>query len=265
MMKRKCLCALVCLLFGYFAQANEKPELNISVGEWPPYLSSDLKHNGVIAHLISDLFADEGYRVNFHFLPWARAYLSASAGHVDGTAVWMHKADREAVFLFSAPLLHEQLVFFHLKSQPFDWQRFDELTGMTLGGHLGHSYGASFDAFLAEGKVKMERVAGDRQNFEKLLKERVVLYPQEKSVGYAALRAHFSLEDQAKITHHPKPINIKYSYLLLPKSLPNSPALIALFNKRLQLYRESGRYQRYFDDLQQGKYQQEPSASSASE
>ena len=264
-MKWKNLFVVACLLLGLPTQASEQPELKISVGDWPPYLSSDLKHNGVIAHLISDLFADEGYRVSFQFLPWPRAYSAAAAGRFDATAVWMHKDEREADFLFSAPLLDEQFVFFHLKSLPFDWRRFDDLTGMTLGGGLEYSYGPGFDAFLAENKVKMERVSNDQQNFDKLLKERVVLYPQEMNVGYAALRSHFSPEDQAKITHHPKPLLVNLSYLMLPKSLKGSPALLERFNERLQRYRESGRYQRYFDDLKQGKYQAEPSASPTSE
>ncbi|PTS85658.1 ABC transporter substrate-binding protein [Pseudomonas sp. HMWF032] len=264
-MKCKALFVAVCLLLSLSVQANQQPELKISVGDWPPYLSSTLKHNGVVAHLISDLMADEGYRVTFEFLPWPRAYAAAAAGRFDGTAVWMHKAEREEDFLFSAPLLDEQFVFFHLKSLPFDWQTFDDLTGMTLGGGLEYSYGPQFDAFLAENKVKIERVSSDQQNFEKLLKERVVLYPQEMNVGYAALRSHFSAEDQAKITHHPKPLLVNLSHLMLPKSLEGSPALLERFNKRLQLYRDSGRYQRYFDDLQQGKYQLVPSASPASE
>ena len=67
----------------------------------------------------------------------------------------------------------------------------------------------------------------------------------------------------ALITHHPKPLLVNRSYLMLPKSLAGSPALLERFNKRLQLYRDSGRYQRYFDDLQQGYYQPEP-ASNAS-
>ncbi len=79
-MKWKILFAAVCLFWGAATQANEQAELKISVGDWPPYLASDLKHNGVIAHLISDLFADEGYRVKFEFLPWPRAYSSAAAG-----------------------------------------------------------------------------------------------------------------------------------------------------------------------------------------
>jgi polar amino acid transport system substrate-binding protein len=254
-MKWKNLFVAVCLWWGLSAQATEQPELRISVGDWPPYLSSELKHNGVIAHLISDILADEGYRVTFQFLPWPRAYSAAAAGRFDGTAVWMHKAEREADFYFSEPLLDEQFVFFHLKSLPFDWQRFDDLTGMPLGGGLEYSYGPQFDAFLAKNTVKMERVSTDMQNFEKLLKERVVLYPQEMNVGYAALRSHFSASDQAKITHHPRPLLTNRSYLMLPRSLASSPALMARFNQRLADYRKSGRYDRYFADLNQGKYQ----------
>jgi polar amino acid transport system substrate-binding protein len=254
-MNCKALLFIALVLLSTGSQANEQPRsLTISVGEWPPYLSSELKHNGVIAHLISDLLADEGYQVSFRFLPWPRAYASAAAGQYDATAVWMHKEEREADFLFSAPLLDEQFVFFHLKSLPFDWKHFDDLTGMTLGGGLEYSYGPDFDAFLQQGKVKMERVSTDQQNFEKLLKERIVLHPQEMNVGYAALRSLFSPEDQDKITHHPKPLLVNLSYLMLPKSLASSPQLLERFNHRLQSYRDSGRYQRYFDDLQQGRY-----------
>lgn len=264
-MNCKHLLAVLMLLCSTLSQAQPPTELRISVGDWPPYLSADLKHGGVIAHLISDLFADEGYRVNYQFLPWPRAYAAAAAGRFDASAVWMHKTEREADFLFSAPLLDEQFVFFHLKNQPFDWHDFSDLNGMLLGGGLEYSYGEAFDSFLGKGTVKMERVSSDRQNFEKLLKERVALYPQELNVGYASLRKHFSAADAARVTHHPKPLLVNLSYLMLPKSLEGSPALLERFNKRLQLYRDSGRYQRYFDDLQQGKYQLEPSASPTNE
>ena len=252
------LTSLICLLFTGSAVADSRPQLQISVGDWPPYLSSELKHDGVIAHLISDVFADEGYRVSFRFLPWPRAYADAAAGKFDASAVWMHKREREVDFLFSAPLLDEQFVFFHLKSLPFDWQQFSDLSGMTLGGGLEYSYGPAFDDFLASGKVHMERVASDRQNFEKLLKERIVLYPQEFTARDAALHRPCSAAEIAKVTHHPKPLLNNLSYLMLPKSLAGSPELLERFNRRLQSYRDSGRYQRYFDNLHRGYYQPAP-------
>lgn len=255
-MNARRLCISLCLLLCLNTQAAERQVLNISVGDWPPYLSADLKHNGVIAHLISDLFADEGYSVRFQFLPWPRAYAATAAGRFAASAVWMHKNEREADFLYSAPILDEQFVFFHLKSFPFDWRTPYDLTGLTLGGGLGYSYGAKFDAFLDTGKVHMERVPSDMQNFEKLLKNRVALYPQEINVGYAALHNHFTAADIGKITHHPKPLLNNFSYLMFPRRLEGSQALRERFNRRLQQYRDSGRYQQYFRDLQLGKYQQ---------
>ncbi|MCG4451852.1 transporter substrate-binding domain-containing protein [Pseudomonas sp. MMS21-TM103] len=264
-MNARRLCISLCLLLCLNTQAAEPQVLNISVGDWPPYLSADLKHNGVIAHLISDLFADEGYSVSFHFLPWPRAYAATAAGRFAASAIWMHKNEREADFLYSAPILDEQFVFFHLKNFPFDWQSPYDLTGMTLGGGLGYSYGAKFDEFLDTGNVRMERVSSDMQNFEKLLKNRVALYPQEINVGYAALHNHFSPADIAKITHHRKPLLSNFSYLLLPRRLEGSQELRERFNRRLQQYRDSGRYQQYFRDLQQGKYQQTPGQTLDSE
>ena len=41
---------------------------------------------------------------------------------------------------------------------------------------------------------------------------------------------------------------------MLPRQLAGSQALVERFNQRLQLYRDSGRYARYFDDLRAGKY-----------
>ncbi|MBD9425205.1 transporter substrate-binding domain-containing protein [Pseudomonas sp. PDM15] len=252
-MRWKTLLTICCLSWCLTTQAEPR-ELQISVGDWPPYLSQELRHSGVIAHIISDLFAEEGYKVSFRFLPWPRAYSAAAAGKFDATGVWMHKGEREADFLFSAPLLDERFVFFHLKSQPFDWHSFDDLAGMTLGGGLEYSYGPDFDAFLAKGKVHMERVSSDQQNFEKLLKERVVLYPQEINVGYAALSRHFTPAERARVTHHPRPLLINRSYLMLPRSLAGSEDLLLRFNQRLQAFRDSGRYDRYFQDLQAGKY-----------
>ena len=123
---------------------------------------------------------------------------------------------------------------------------------MTLGGGLEYSYGPAFDAFLERGEVPMERVSSDQQNFEKLLKGRIQLHPQERNVGLAALRNLSGAA--AQITHHPRPLLVNQSYLMLPKRLADSEALMQRFNQRLQAFRDSGRYDRYFHDLQAGKY-----------
>ena len=229
-------------------------DITISAGQWPPYLAEELKHQGMIAHMIRDIFADEGYRVRFVFLPWPRAYLEAAQARHQATAVWMHKDERTADFLYSEPVLQEQHVFFHLKQTPFEWQTLEDLRGLILGGVHEFSYGPDFDRALEEGVFQIERVSDDRQNFHKLLRERVAVYPQEINVGYSALWRDFSVEDASKITHHTKPLLNNLSYVLFPIRGQHSEALRARFNARLQAYRDSGRYDTYFQRLREGYY-----------
>ncbi|WP_071871010.1 substrate-binding periplasmic protein [Atopomonas hussainii] len=254
-MRRLCI-ALIWLLGGVGVASAQS--LVLSVGDWPPYLSKDFKHQGVVAHLISDVLKDEGYDVRFRFLPWTRAYADAAAGKYAGTAVWMRKKEREADFLYSDPVLNEQFVFFHLQQDKFTWDKLSDLLGKKLGGGLEYSYGPEMDAYLSTGRLYMERVHTDEQNFSKLLRGRIDLYPQEVNVGYTALLTHFVADDVARITHHPKPLLNNLSFLLVPRSRPDSHELLKRFNKRLAMYRESGRYERYFHDLRQGKYLPEP-------
>ncbi|MEH6631613.1 MAG: ABC transporter substrate-binding protein [Halopseudomonas aestusnigri] len=230
------------------AQAADD-KITVTVGEWPPFLSQKLEGGGVIAELIRDIFAAEGVDAELAFLPWARGYHETSIGDHNAMGVWMHKDEREAEFLFSDPVLIEQFVFFYLKETPFEWQGLEDLTGYRMGGGIKYSYGPEFDAALAAGNFFMDRGPNDRNNFEKLLAGRVQLYPQEISVGYFAIRENFTPEQQAMITHHPKAILNNLSYVLFPKSLPGSEALLARFNKRLKEFKESGKYQIYIDRL----------------
>lgn len=234
--------------------ADEKNNLEIGVGDWPPFLDESLPHQGVIAHIIKDVFADEGYQVSFHFRPWSRVYLEASTGMRDATAVWMYKSEREKEFYYSEPVLKETFVFFHRKDQPLRWKTLDDLAGMTLGGGLGYSYGPEFDAALARGVFRQERMNSDKQNFKRLLLGRIDIFPEELSVGYHSLSRDLKPSELQKITHHPKPFLKNDSFLLFPRRLANSQKLLTIFNKRLQKFRDSGRYQQYFDALDEGKY-----------
>ncbi|WLD58675.1 transporter substrate-binding domain-containing protein [Salinispirillum sp. LH 10-3-1] len=230
-------------------------ELTISTGGWPPFLTEDQRHQGFIAHLITDVFADVGVTVQFEFTPWTRAYQETSLGRYDATAVWMDAPDRHADFIYSEPVLNETFVFFHLKDKPFDWASFGDLRGMLIGGVLGYSYGAGFDAALEAEVFRMERVRNDELNFLKLLSERIDVYPQEVNVGYYALRRDLPPEDAERVTHHPTPLLVNQSFLLLPRSVPDSAELVTLFNASLQRFRDDGRYQTYFDAFDRGEYE----------
>ncbi len=235
-------------------QQDSLTELQISAGEWPPFLSETLPHQGVVAHLIRDIFAAAGYKVSFTFLPWARAYHDTANGKYAATAIWMFSEDRTSAFLYSEPVLNEQFVFFHLQQRPFDWQQLSDLRGLLLGGGLGYSYGPAFDQAVSKGVFKMSRVGSTEQNFRRLAAGRIDVFAEEISVGYHTL--NHQLPDMAEaISHHPRPLLINQSFLLFPHNTDGSAQLLELFNQHLQQFKQSGRYQTYFDRLAQGGYQ----------
>ena len=220
-------------------------KLHISAGEWPPYLGADLPDQGIAARLIKDIFADAGYQVSFHFLPWPRAYRETQLGRYDATAVWMLAPERQQHFWYSNAVLEVQFVFFHLKKTAFQFQSLDDIVGIELGGGLGYSYGPAFDAALQNGKLKMSRVSDTTQNFRRLLKGRIVAFPEEIQVGYHKLHSELP-QLQQHITHAPLPLLKNQSFVLFPKANNHSVKLQKEFNSGLARYKKSGRYAGYF-------------------
>lgn len=246
--------ALVISLTASSAVASDK-EIVISSGGWPPFLSPDQRHDGFIAHLIRDVFAAEGIEVTFEFVPWARAYQETAAGIHDGTAVWMDGEGRHDDFLFSDPVMEETFVFFHRRDLAFDWDDYADLTDLVIGGIYGYSYGQAFDRAYDEGLLEVDWVASASLNHIKLIRGRIDLYPQEINVGYHGLQADLDESQLEQITHHPTPVHSDKSYLLLPRTLPDSAELIERFNDRLAEFRVSGRYDQYHEDFLDGYYQ----------
>jgi len=232
----------------------DKESLAIIVGEWPPFITQDQRHNGFIAHLISDVFAEEGYEVNYVFRPWNRAYHEAAMGHRDATAVWMHEPGREKDFYYSDPVLQEQFVFFHRKDRDFQWETMEDLKGMIIGGGFSYSYGPDFDQAVADGELNLERVRATSQNVLRLQAKLIDVFPEEYNVGTYTIQKTLAADDAALITHHPRPLLQNNSYVLFPRELSASEDRRAAFNRRLEAFRQSGRYDSYFDAFRDGHY-----------
>jgi polar amino acid transport system substrate-binding protein len=222
-----------------------RKKLVFSAGEWPPYLGAALPQQGMAAQLIRDIFADAGYQVTFDFLPWPRAYRETLQGQYAATAVWMYATERAADFYYSSAVLEEEFVLFYLKNKPLLFHSIADLVGLELGGGFGYSYGPAFDAAIAGGQLKMTRVSHTAQNFQRLLKGRIRAFPEEKQVGYHTLRTELP-ESQHLITHAQTVLLRNQSFVLFPKSHPDSQHLLDIFQQGLNRYIMTGRYPRYF-------------------
>lgn len=221
------------LMIAHSALASSNHNIvKIAAGNWPPFIGEQLQDFGQVGKTIQEIFAAQGYQVEFHFYPWKRAYKKASEGEYVATAVWMYAEERTEFFHYSDPVAQEQFVFFHRKDNPFEWQSLADVEGKRLGGGLGYSYGAELDQLIENDQVSINRVETPAKAFQLLKYRRVELVPEEKHIGLFSL-SKLPIELQQLIAFNPKPFLTNDSYLLFSKAHPQAEALMAVFNQGL--------------------------------
>lgn len=235
---------------GIFAEET----IRITIGEWAPYLSKDLKHYGVAARIVTESFALEGVKVEYGFFPWARSKFLAQEGEWDGSAVWIHNAERAKDFLFSDSVVEAKNVFFHLENYSFDWNTIDDLKEIPIGGTIEYSYGEAFQNAEKTGKIKVQRAPSDEINFRKLLAGRIKIFPCVLDNSYHLLQKRFKPGEIQLITYHPKAVNAIANHLILSKKIERNKHMLILFNKGLKRLKESGKYNQYLEESRRGEY-----------
>ena len=248
---------LFCLL-ALVQSASAAETIQITTGEYAPWTSENLKHGGFSSHVITEAFKLEGYEVNFTFYPWKRVYEAAKKGNrFPASAWWYPSEERSEHFYYSAPLLMDSTVFFHLKDKPLpEWETLEDLRDRNIGATSGYTYTAEFWDAAKSKRLDIQEASSDELNFKKLLKGRIDLFPTSDLVGQKLLKEVFTPEEAEKVVFHPKPLMSVPGHLLFSRKHPNGEELMAVFNSGLAKLRASGRYDQFWADLISGKYDQ---------
>lgn len=253
----KYISQLVMMFVGLaFPMLADAEQLIVATGDWPPYVSKNLKHHGITAHITTEAFKLVGDDVTLKYYPWKRALLVSKNGLVDASFPWSHKPEREVDHLYSDPIGDYGYVIFHLKKTPFQWQSLKDLKSYRIGATSSYNYG---DAFIAAGKSGELNIAwshSDEINWKMLVRGRIDLFPSDREAGYAKLQEIFQRDAVELVTHHRKPLKpLTTMHLLFPKDNPKSEARLQRFNRGLAMLRESGKMEEYLSELNRGQYE----------
>ncbi len=148
-------------------------------------------------------------------------------------------------------------VFFHLKSYSFDWNTLDDLKDIPIGATIGYNYSDKFEAAEKAGRIEVQRVPKEVQNFNKILKGRINIFASNLDAGYALLNKHFPLNQVQLFTYHPKALKITHLCLAFSKKIERNTRLLKLFNKRLKLMKDSGKFEQFYAASRRGVYYEE--------
>ena len=249
---------LLFLIAICLSSVSHSETVRISTGEFIPYCSSSSKHQGFASHVVSQAFARQGYEVEFDFLPWKRAFVQTKNGDYDATSWWSYSEERAKELLYSDEILESRLHFFYVRGfQPdFDWKSVDDLTGYRVGLSRGYYTSDALEAARKAGKVEFEVVNDDEQNFRRLLRGRIDLFPINVVTGLELLRTKFAPNVIHQVAYHSRPLSSRPGFLLFPKNSKRSLVLMEKFNAGLKSLREDGTYDKMFDDLLSGYYSQ---------
>ena len=249
--------ALFSLFLSISVFANER--IQITNGEWPPYLSESLPYYGFASHVVTKAFAAVGQGVDYHFFPWQRALEYAQHGHGmgnkwHGSLAWVYSEERAKNFYYSDSIITDTEVLFHLKSHPINWTKITDLAGKTIGG-TQHTIYPTLEAAEKQQLLKIEKAGNYRILFSRLLAKRIDAIPQVSKVGSFFIRNTLTPQQIAQIAFSPTPLQTRHYHLILTRKDKNNAQLIKLFNLGLAKIKQNGTYQKLVEDFNQGVYE----------
>lgn len=162
----------------------------VAQGEaWHPYMGPSLPEGGFIPALLARCLADTGRSVRAEFYPWARALAAVREGKADILMGAYRSAERDAWFVFSAPIAEVSDSLFALKRSGLGtYGSLRDLSPRVVGVVRGAAHGAEFDGATYLIKEEAESAA---TNIDKLLAGRVQLIAGPREVIRAILRERY--------------------------------------------------------------------------
>ncbi len=252
-MKKYFITTVISLFFSTVLYAQTT--INITNGEWEPFMSQYSYQYGVNSHVISEAFKLEGIKVKWGFYQWKRAYQVAKIGKKwHASATWWPTAETKKDFLICKPISKTSFVFFHLKSYKFDWKSIADLKGLKIGGTNEYDYGKDFMKALKKKKISVEFVMRDELNYKKLLGKRIHIFPNDRIVGNSQIRNSLSSDKVKLLTYHPKEFEVSTLHLIVSKNAKKGKFFLKKFNSGLEKLKKSGKFAKMFKDLDAGKY-----------
>lgn len=100
----------------------------------PPYVvEREGRATGPLVDVLRSVCEQLRWRCDIQLLPWRRAYADAEAGRVDGIFPLLQTPEREALFLFSSPVIDARYALFSRGGLSYVYQGPASLKGREIG------------------------------------------------------------------------------------------------------------------------------------
>nr|WP_255490926.1 transporter substrate-binding domain-containing protein [Spartinivicinus marinus] len=188
--------------------------------------------SGYVIDLIISVYQTQGYDIEFHNLPWARALYASKKSLVDGIFPLVWNKDRDKVYQFSGERVNvDKAVLYVPTDVHFIWKNdFSSLKDLEVGVIRGWSYGARWNTAIKNGLFKTVETNNDVQNFRMLEAGRVTAV-----AGWIYATQYFLESNNLSSKYKPLvPFETVPMYLGISKTNPKASELIQDFIRGLK-------------------------------
>lgn len=236
-MMRRGLALLVATL-GCLAQAEP---VRLATGDYAPLTGEAEPGGGLLSRLVLAAYAAQGASVQLSFLPWQRGHNDTLKGFYEATFPYVKNTQREASFLFSAPIFVDTIRLFGPveAAKPLAWK--GRAICVPLGFNVQH-----IQAFAKAQGATLEQPATLLNCFQLLQLGRV------QGVWASETVAEYVTRGQAAFQYQPLKLGVDYRveyFLMVPKSASGAAGAVARFNTGLAQIRKSGEYKKILGRL----------------
>lgn len=239
---------LIMLLVMLPAQGQAADKIRLTLVEYAPLMGKEMKGYGIEPAIVTAAFDKVNIETEYSLFPVARAYKSAKEGIYDGIVGFVWSKEREKSCYYSEPIFQAPLLLFHLNSFRFNWETVDDLRGVPIGITAKNYYGPEFHKALDAGNLVVDEASKDAIQFDKLLRQRIKVFPMNVYTGYYMIHGKFSPEQAALFTHHPRPLKTSVYHVLFSRAVKKNEVKVKLFNQGLRQLKESGEYDKIIEE-----------------
>lgn len=210
---------------------------------WPPYSMGKLSSkptSGIAVELIEEIFKNK-YDLEMKLYPWKRAILLAKNGLADGLILTLETEKRKKFFVFSDPLIEDNILIFQKKDKKeITYRSLEDLKGLKIGVILGSAYSNEFQKKVKSGILNVEAVSNIETNIKKLINDKIDVLLLSQIVSQKILKMDPTLKKEIRPLGKPL-VSKKFKIAISKRSFLSKEENIAYINKRIKKLKKSGK------------------------
>ncbi|HYD98119.1 MAG TPA: transporter substrate-binding domain-containing protein [Alphaproteobacteria bacterium] len=216
--------------------AGPAPAATLATGDaYAPYADRGREDGGLAVALVRAVYDRMGEPLRIEVLPWKRGYAMAATGRVDAAFPYAPSPEREADFVYSAPLFATRQVVYVRPGARAESSRPEGLAGLRICQPLGFALPARLAAMTAAGELRREEPGDLPTCFKMLDGDRADIVVVDERIGGAALAASGLPAGAVRVL--PEAFAESTLHLIVPRSRADAAEFVARFDRAMAALR----------------------------